>query len=57
MCNVMGATGWCQTPDTDCGDMLDLVCGCDGRTYLNDCVRQQAGVWRDYWGRCWAGDY
>lgn len=52
MCDVIGSPGWCQMPDDDCGWLYDPVCGCNEVTYNNDCERQRAGVWLDYWGPC-----
>jgi len=40
------ATGLCQPLPTTCQDVGQAVCGCDGQTYRNDCLRLLAGVAR-----------
>ena len=59
---------WCQLPAGNCrsADMLGTcskvprfctrifkpVCGCDGKTYGNDCARQAAMVSKNHDGKC-----
>jgi len=47
-----GAIGSCTESREVCSGIVELVCGCDGNTYTNDCERQKAGVSRDHEGPC-----
>jgi hypothetical protein len=49
-CNA--AAGTCQPRPQNCGDQPNIVCGCDGINYWNDCLRQQHGAVADHNGRC-----
>jgi hypothetical protein len=45
--------GECQPPPTVfCPDEPKPVCGCNGVTYWNDCIRRQFGVQREDEGEC-----
>jgi len=55
-------TGLCDSPDATgtcvaktgvmCPADVQQVCGCDGKTYFNDCYRQLAGVSKRSDGAC-----
>jgi hypothetical protein len=53
-CGNANAEGTCVRSPRFCAQKLALrpVCGCDGKTYRNDCHRQRAAVARQRDGRC-----
>jgi hypothetical protein len=51
-CNIADPQGVCVPVPAFCPLVYDPVCGCDGKTYGNDCFRQKAGVSKDHDGPC-----
>jgi hypothetical protein len=56
-CECRGGTctktgGVCVSRPQVCPNVVASVCGCDGTTYGNDCLRQQAGACKLHHGPC-----
>lgn len=51
-CQAADAAGTCNKAPAFCMQIYRPVCGCNGKTYANDCERQKARVQLDYVGAC-----
>ena len=53
--SIADGTGVCKPQTNACPDIYSPVCGCDNKTYGNDCERQAAGVSTLHAGACDGG--
>jgi Kazal-type serine protease inhibitor domain len=51
-CGFFDMTGVCTRMPKFCPRIFRPVCGCDGKTYGNDCTLQAAGVSKRHDGKC-----
>jgi hypothetical protein len=51
-CGAQGQTGTCEKRPRLCAKVFIAVCGCDGKTYGNQCYAHYSGVSLAYPGSC-----
>jgi hypothetical protein len=51
-CKAVDLGGICKKRPEVCTEQFLPVCGCDGKTYGNDCARLVAGAQKDHDGKC-----
>ncbi len=51
-CKLLGGTGKCVSIPDVCASVVLQVCGCNGKTYANDCERIKAQVRKNHDGPC-----
>jgi Kazal-type serine protease inhibitor-like protein len=51
-CFFADTFGTCRRVPRFCPKIFRPVCGCDGKTYPNDCVRETAMVSKSHDGKC-----
>jgi hypothetical protein len=51
-CFIADIGGTCARIPRFCPHHIRPVCGCDGKTYNNDCERQRASVSKNHDGKC-----